>query len=69
LESLGFRTTDEYLRISTRLSLKDWKVSTENINSININAETIDLDKIYQILVDDDNTPNATIFKHQFQII
>ncbi|CAG7615058.1 hypothetical protein ACFQI7_00895 [Paenibacillus allorhizosphaerae] len=66
LERLGFRTTDEYMRISTRLSLTDWDIP-EGLNTDNITVESIELDRVCQILIDDGNKQNAAIFRHQFK--
>lgn len=67
LERLGFRISDEYMRVSTRLFMQDWNVP-EAINNENINVETFDLEDVYQILMEDGNNPNALIFKHQFRM-
>lgn len=68
LDRLGFRTVDEYFRVSTRLMLHDWKVP-EVIVTEKIHTETFSTNDIYQILREDDNVPNAVIFQFQFQSI
>lgn len=67
LERLGFRIVDDYMRVSTHLSMQDWHVS-EEIDTENINVETLQIEDVYQILMDDGNAPNAIIFKHQFRM-
>lgn len=68
LERLGFRTADEYMRVSTRLSMDEWE-APEDIETANISAETMRLEDVHRILTDDGNLPNALIFKHQFQTV
>ncbi|CAG7600116.1 hypothetical protein PAESOLCIP111_00367 [Paenibacillus solanacearum] len=66
LERLGFRTSDEYMRISMRLSLADWD-EPEALNNGNIRVEAFDLENVAQLLKDDGNKQNAAIFRHQFK--
>lgn len=66
LERLGFRTSDEYMRISMRLSLTEWDVP-EALNNGNIHVESFDLEKVARLLKDDGNKQNAAIFRHQFK--
>lgn len=66
LESVGFRASDEYMRISTRLKLQDWQAPEEDFHLEGIQPEDVGLDEIYRIMIDDGNVPNAVIFKHQF---
>lgn len=66
LERLGFRTYDQYLRVSTSRSLKDWD-APEHIDTENIKAENMELDEIYKLILADNYNPNAFIFRHQFR--
>lgn len=66
LEQLGFRTYDEYMRISTRLSMQEWDV-TDRIETENIKVESLDMDAVNRMLIEDGNFPNSLIFKHQFR--
>ncbi|GAA3407790.1 hypothetical protein GCM10020370_40640 [Paenibacillus hodogayensis] len=37
------------------------------MNTESIAADTVDVHEVYRILLEDGNTPNAVIFKHQFR--
>lgn len=66
LERLGFRISDEYMRVSARLSMQDWHVP-EDMHTEHINAEAFELEDVYRLMVEDGNVPNALIFRHQFR--
>ncbi|MFC3772523.1 hypothetical protein ACFOSW_28040 [Paenibacillus sp. GCM10012303] len=68
LERLGFRTADEYMRISARLSMDEWE-PPEVLDTASMCVDTLSLEEVHRILTDDGNAPNAIIFQHQFQTV
>jgi hypothetical protein len=68
LDRLGFQNIDPYLRVSARLLLNEWN-PPEHLDTESIQTESLSLDEIYRMLLDDDSVTNAYIFKFQFRTV
>lgn len=66
LDRLGFRNIDPYLRVSAQLLLDEWNPS-EHLDATSIQTESLSLDEIQRMLLDDDSVTNAYIFQFQFR--
>jgi hypothetical protein len=65
-EQLGFRISDQYMRVSTRLLMEDW-LAPEQLDTVRIQVENrLRLGDIHSIMLEDDAGPDAVIFNYQF---
>lgn len=68
LDRLGFQNIDPYVRVSARLLLSEWN-PPELLNTESIHTESLSLDEVHRMLLDDGSITNAYIFRFQFRTV